>query len=90
MGEAVAFAPLAEGLETPFRISPELLNDLIAVVNEISAMDGFTNSVGLFFTAVAVNDMSGEITVETQQGEGTTFRVTLPKRIEALRNLLPS
>jgi signal transduction histidine kinase len=62
--------------------------DLVDVVNEISKMEGFTNSVGLFFTAVAVNDMSGSISVATEPGKGSIFTVQLPREIKTLRNLL--
>jgi sensor histidine kinase regulating citrate/malate metabolism len=62
--------------------------ELIHVVDAISHMEGFTNSVGLFFTAVAVNDMSGEISVQTKQRVGSVFRIVLPIKVEALNRLL--
>jgi signal transduction histidine kinase len=62
--------------------------DLIDVVNTINRMEGFTNSVGLFFTGVAVNDMDGEITVSTERGSGSTFRIVLPREIKGLKRLL--
>lgn len=62
--------------------------DLTDVVNAISHMDGFTNSVGLFFMAIAVNDMSGEVSVSTTPNKGSNFRILLPKEIEKLNRLL--
>jgi len=62
--------------------------DLIRVVDTMSRMEGFTNSVGFFFTAVAVNDMSGELIVDTEPGFGTTFQIQLPERITELKKLL--
>ena len=62
--------------------------DLMTVVNTISDMRGYTNSIGMFFTAVAVNDLQGELSVSTEPGEGSRFTVHIPQRIEALRNLL--
>lgn len=62
--------------------------NLINVVNQISNMRGFTNSVGMFFTAVAVQDMGGTIQVETVEGEGSAFVICLPRAVESLRNLL--
>ena len=61
---------------------------MIEVVNTINRMEGFTNSVGLFFTGVAVNDMNGEITVSTERGAGSTFRIVLPREIQGLKRLL--
>ena len=62
--------------------------DLIEVVNEINTMSGFTNSVGLFFTATAVNDMHGTIKVDTKPTEGSVFIIKIPVRIDGLKNLL--
>lgn len=62
--------------------------ELMNVVDAISRMEGFTNSVGLFFIAVAVNDMSGTISVTTVPQTSSTFRIELPTRIAALRRLL--
>ena len=62
--------------------------DLIRVVGAIHTMQGFTNRVGLFFTAVAVNDMHGTISAKTNEGKGTTFTLQLPKSIDTLRGLL--
>ena len=62
--------------------------NLIEVVNTINRMEGFTNSVGLFFTGVAVSDMDGEITVSTERGIGSTFRIVLPREIQGLKRLL--
>ncbi len=63
-------------------------DDLLDVVDAISRMSGFTNSIGLFFTATAVHDMHGSIRVETKRGEGSVVVVKIPKRIDALQNLL--
>lgn len=62
--------------------------DLIGVVNEIGNMAGFTNSIGLFFTAVAVNDLHGKIRVESKQDKGSRFIIELPVVIDSTRNLL--
>ncbi|RJP19938.1 MAG: FHA domain-containing protein [Candidatus Abyssobacteria bacterium SURF_5] len=62
--------------------------DLIHVVETIYNMEGFTNRVGLFFTAVAVNDMWGTIAVTTEKGKGSVFTVQLPRKIDKLRDLL--
>lgn len=62
--------------------------ELINVVDAISHMEGFTNSVGLFFTAIAVNDMRGQIDVETTSKKGSVFRIRLPRYIDELKRLL--
>ena len=62
--------------------------DLIDVVNEIGYMDGFTNSIGLFFTAVAINDLKGTIDAETKTGEGSVFTLRIPVKIDGLKSLL--
>ena len=62
--------------------------DLIDVVNEIGDMRGFTNSIGLFFTATAVNDLNGTLEVESIPGNGSTFTVRIPEEITATKNLL--
>ena len=46
------------------------------------------NRVGLFFAAVAVNDMVGSIAVEPNGKDGTTFTIQLPKKIKELKGLL--
>lgn len=62
--------------------------NLFDVVSAISSMEGFAGGVGLFFTAVAVQDMSGTISVKCVPGHGSTFIIWLPERIAALRKLL--
>jgi signal transduction histidine kinase len=62
--------------------------EVINVVEVISRMEGFTNSVGLFFTAVAVNDMDGDISVTSVRRKGSVFRIRLPKHITELKRLL--
>lgn len=62
--------------------------DLIDVVNEIGNMRGFTNSIGLFFTATAVNDLNGTLEVESVPGNGSTFTIRIPEAISATKNLL--
>lgn len=62
--------------------------DLLDVVNEMSFMGGFTNSIGLFFTAVATNDLNGTIAVKTRERQGSVFTVQIPITIDQLKNLL--
>ena len=62
--------------------------ELLNVVDTISRMEGFTNSVGLFFIAVAVKDMRGDITVTTTQRKGSVFRIELPEQIAELKRLV--
>ncbi len=62
--------------------------DLIDVVNEIGEMRGFTNSIGLFFTASAVNDLNGTVELESIPGSGSTFTIRIPEAISETKNLL--
>lgn len=62
--------------------------DILRVVEMIRGQEGAVNRVGLFFSAIAVNDMHGELEVQSLEGEGTTFRIRLPERIEKLKGLL--
>jgi pSer/pThr/pTyr-binding forkhead associated (FHA) protein len=61
---------------------------LMAVVQKIRSMSGFTNSIGLFFTGVAINDMSGDVSVEVREGLGSIFTLQIPTQITTLKNLL--
>lgn len=61
---------------------------LIQVVKTMADECDARNRVGLFFTAVAVNDMDGSITVERHRDDGTVFRIQLPNKIERLRGYL--
>jgi PAS domain S-box-containing protein len=44
--------------------------------------------LGLSITAALVQAMQGKITVESQLGEGSTFRVELPRRVSLVNRLL--
>ena len=55
---------------------------------QIGEMDGFTNSIGLFFTAAALNDLNGTLEVESKPGSGSTFTIRVPETISATKNLL--
>ena len=77
-----------EYMQRSFRLIERVYSheeDLIDVVNAINGMEGFTNSVGLFFVAVAVNDMDGKVTASTTPKVGSTFRITLPRSIDCLK-----
>lgn len=49
---------------------------------------GRLNCAGLFFCAVAVNDMHGTISVQSTEGRGTRFVIELSKSIDMLKGLL--
>lgn len=62
--------------------------DILNVVEMMKTQEGAVNRVGLFFTAIAVNDMHGKLSVDSKAGVGTTFQIALPRKIERLRGLL--
>jgi len=62
--------------------------DILRVVEMIRGQEGAVNRVGLFFTAIAVNDMHGKLEVESTVRAGTSFRIELPASIERLKGLL--
>ncbi|MBI2425262.1 MAG: FHA domain-containing protein [Candidatus Hydrogenedentes bacterium] len=65
----------------------EVERDIIDLVTEFNAMRGYTNSIGLFFTGMAVNSLRGRVDVETG-AQGTAFTVALPARIDSLWRLM--
>jgi signal transduction histidine kinase len=68
--------------------------DMMTVVEHMQpvrngqARPGVVSSTGLFFCAVAVNEMGGTIDVKTTPGKGNYYEIKLPKRIQELKRLL--
>lgn len=62
--------------------------DLLGVVEMMTAQRNGTNRVGLFFTAVAVDDMHGAITVMPNGKDGTCFTIEIPRKIKELKGHL--
>ena len=62
--------------------------DLIHVVETMEKEENAINRVGLFFAAVAVNDMGGCISVASKGDDGTAITIQLPREIERLKGLL--
>lgn len=80
-----------EYIRRSFEVIADAYNDkadLVDVVNEIGEMRGFTNSIGLFFTTAAVNDLGGTLQVESTPAQGSIFTIRIPETISATKNLL--
>jgi PAS domain S-box-containing protein len=76
-GEVVCFAIHDEGLGIPAAELPRIFEKFYRLDPELTRGVGGTG-LGLYITRELVRRMNGRVDAESQEGEGSTFRVELP------------
>ena len=61
-------------------IQKEKLNDIFAEYKRLREAPAKGSGLGLYIVKTAVDRLGGEITVESQEGKGSTFRMVFPVR----------